>query len=54
MKLRNSTFPRVDNIHAKLQRQKGDFKTFGRLFMIVSSRSELDDCLSNAEARAIM
>lgn len=54
MKLRNSTFPRVDNIHVKLQRQRGDFKTFGRLFIIVTFRSELDDRLSNAEARTIM
>ena len=37
MKLRNRTFPGVDNIHAKLQRQKGDFKAFGRLFIIVVS-----------------
>lgn len=47
-------FPGVDNIHAKLQRQKGDFKIFGRLFIIVSFRSELDGCPSSAEAWTIM
>lgn len=54
MKLRNSIFPGVDDNHAKLPRQKGVCETFGGLFIFVSFRIELDDCLSNVEARTVM